>query len=243
MLDTYRPVLDVLLDDPNGGIRELVTDGIVGYLVEHGERYESALFDTLTTIITDDDRGVQRRGVGLVGQAIDSLDSPAACRKLLVYVTIDETNHPDVRTDALELLVYTADRFDSHGSLVSALETAAVAEADPVRRQAVLGTGQVLTEIGTDADRTDTLRTIIRRGLSDEVGTVREAAAVAIAALTPDDRPDLTSDVGRLREVLATRDLPPAVRVGIADVVSQYDTPIQPLSDHAIDAELPSSNR
>jgi hypothetical protein len=243
MLDTYRPVLDVLLDDPNGGIRQLVTETIVGELVEHGERYESALLDTLTTIVTDDDGGVQRRGVGLVGQAIDSLDSPAACRKLLVDVTTDETNHPDVRTDALELLGDTADRFDSHGSLVSALETASTAEADPVRRQAVIRAAQVLTEVGTDADLTDTLRTIIRRGLSDDVSAVREAAAVVIVALSPDDRPDLASAVGRLRELLATRDLPPAVRVDIADVVSQYDAPIQPLSDHTTDAELPSSDR
>jgi hypothetical protein len=243
MLDRYCPVLDILLDDPNGGIRQLVTETIVGELVEHGERYESALLDTLTTIVTDDDRGVQRHGVGLVGNAIDSLGSPAACRDLLVDVATDETNHQDVQTDALELLADSADRFDSHGPLVSALETASTAEADPVRRDAVLRAAQVLTEVGTEGDRTDTLRTIIRRGLLDEVGTVRDAAATVIAALSPDDRPDLTSAVGRLREVLATRDLPPTVRVDIADVVSQYDTPIQPLSEHTTDVEVPSPDR
>jgi hypothetical protein len=97
----------------------------------------------------------------------------------------------------------------------------------------------VLTEVGTDADRTDTLRTIIRRGLSDDVGAVREAAAVAIATLSPDDRPDLASEVGQLRGVLATRELPPAVRVDIVDVVSQYDAPVRPL-DHSPDADVPS---
>jgi hypothetical protein len=231
MIDTYLPVLNTLLDDPNGGIRQLVTQGIVGDLVEHSNGYESDLLDTLTTVATDDDRGVQRRGVGLVGDAIDSLGYPAVCRAVLVDVATDETNHSDVRTDALELLGDTVDRFDSHGPLVSALETATAAEADTVRREAVRGSAQVLADVGARADRTETLQTIVRRGLSDDSDTVRESAAVAIASLSADIRPDLAGDVRRLQEVLAARELPAAVRIELIQIVSQYDVPVRPLGD------------